>query len=300
MRETFLPYGRPSIGDTEIAAAMTCFQNGWLTTGARVREFEEVFAKRAGVKYAVAVNSCTAALHLGLIALGLGPGDEVIMPSLTFVAGAQCTREIGATPVFADIDPETLCMTAATIEAVLTPRTRAIIPMHYGGRPSGIADILALASSRGIRVLEDAAHAAGMLEDGRWSGTLSDGAAYSFYPTKNITTGEGGMFVTNDRAMMERVRVLSLHGMNKDAWKRYTAGGSWRYDVVEPGYKYNLTDVAAAMGVVQLERLEELQARRDAIARAYLKALDGIPGVTPASQMLTAPDRHSWCMFVVL
>jgi dTDP-4-amino-4,6-dideoxygalactose transaminase len=299
MRSAPLPYGRPSVGEDEIAGVLDCLRNGWLTTGSRVREFEQAFAELSGVRYAVALNSCTAALHLGLIALGVGPGDEVVMPSLTFVAGAQCARECGATPVFADVDEATLCITAETIAPVLTERTRAIMPMHYGGQPSGIGGIVELARSRGIRVLEDAAHCVGMLEQGRWAGALSDCAAYSFYPTKNITTGEGGMFLTNDADLMEEVRMLSLHGMNRDAWKRYTAGGSWRYDVVKPGFKYNLTDLAAAIGIGQLARLEELQQRRELLAQTYIEALRPIPGLRPVGEMLALPDRHAWCMFVL-
>lgn len=270
-----------------------------MTTGPSVKALEDRFTEMSGVPHAVALNSCTAALHLGLIALGVGPGDEVVMPSLTFVAGAQCAREIGAVPVFADVDERTLTVTVETIAAVTTPRTRCIIPMHYAGRPAPVDEIVAFARPRGIKVLEDAAHSVGMLSRGRWAGATSDAAAFSFYPTKNITSGEGGLLLTKDGDLASRVRRLSLHGMSRDAWKRYTAGGSWRYDVVELGYKYNLPDIGAAIALAQLDRLGELQAERERLARHYLRRLTGIPGVTPITQFLRSPDRHAWCMFVI-
>ena len=300
MRSTFLPYCRPVLTEEEIAAVVTSLRNGWLTTGPMVKELEASFVRASGVKHAVALNSCTAALHVGLHALGVGPGDEVIMPSLTFVAGAQCTLELGATPVFADVDPETLSITVDTIAPLVNERTKAIIPMPYGGRPLDIATIVEFAHERGIRVLEDAAHAVGMLDRGEWSGARSDAAAYSFYATKNLTTAEGGILLTNDDAIAERARVLGLHGMDKDAWKRYTATGSWRYDVTEPGFKYNLADPLAAIGVEQLKRLDAMQARRDQIAKRYIDGLAQLPGFSVQKRPHNAGDRHSWCMFAIL
>lgn len=299
MRNEFLPYCRPDVGEAEIAAVADSMRNGWLTTGPKVRQFEEAFAQASGVKHAVAVNSCTAALHIGLLAAGVQPGDDVVMPSLTFVAGAQCTLEAGARPVFCDVNAQTLTADLETIEAALTPKTKAIVAMPYGGRPMDIRAVADFARERGIAVIEDAAHAAGMLDRGEWAGTHSALAAYSFYATKNLTTAEGGILLTNDDAVMERVRVLSLHGMDRDAWKRYTARGSWRYEVREPGFKYNMPDIAAAMGIVQLERLEELQRRRDEIARRYLEAFADLPGVNCQAPTANPGDRHSWCMFVV-
>jgi dTDP-4-amino-4,6-dideoxygalactose transaminase len=295
----FLPYCRPDVGEAELNAIAECIRNGWLTTGPKVKEFEAAFARAAGVKHAVAVNSCTAALHIGLLAAGVEPGDDVVMPALTFVAGAQCSLEIGAHPVFCDVEPDTLSATVETIEAALTPKTKAIIAMPYGGRPMGIERIVAFARERGIAVIEDAAHAAGMLDDGAWAGTHSALAAYSFYATKNLTTAEGGMLVTNDDHVAERVRILSLHGMDKDAWKRYTAKGSWQYDVREPGFKYNMPDIAAAMGLVQLERLDEMQRRRHEIAQRYLEAFSGVPGIYCQAPPQGPRDRHAWCMFVI-
>jgi dTDP-4-amino-4,6-dideoxygalactose transaminase len=245
------------------------------------------------------LNSCTAALHVGLLAAGVGPGDDVITPSLTFVAGAQCALEVGARPVFCDVDPDTLTATVETIEAVLTPKTKAIIAMPYAGRPQDVERIVAFAKPRGIAVIEDAAHATGMLDKGEWAGTRSTLAAYSFYATKNLATAEGGMLLTNDDEIMERVRILSLHGMDRDAWKRYTQRGSWRYDVREPGFKYNMPDLAACLGIAQLQRLDAMQARRDEIAAQYRESLAGLPGVTRQADPQNAGDRHSWCMYVI-
>lgn len=299
MRESFLPYCRPDTGDAEAAAAAECIRNGWLTTGPKVREFEAAFAAEAGVRYAVAVNSCTAALHIGLLAAGVQPGDDVVMPSLTFVAGAQCTLEIGARPVFCDVDPQTLTSEVAHFASALTPKTRAIIAMPYAGRPYDASALAAFCKERGIVFIEDAAHAAGMLDRGAWAGTYSDLAAFSFYATKNLTTAEGGMLLTNNDAIVDAARVLSLHGMDKDAWKRYTQRGSWRYEVRRPGFKYNMPDIAAAMGLVQLQRLSGMQRRRDEIAARYQAALAEIPGISCQSPAERTGDRHSWCMFVV-
>ncbi len=299
MREEFLPYCRPTLSDLELSEAVRALRDGWLTTGPNVARFEREFAQTAGARNAVAVNSCTAALHVALRAFGVGPGDEVVMPSLTFVAGAQCTLELGATPVFADIDAKTLCITPETIHRVLTQRTRVIVPMPYAGRPLDIRAIVELAHRRGIKVLEDAAHAVGMLDRGAWAGTQSDAAAYSFYATKNMTTCEGGMLLTNDDGLAERARSLAQHGMDRDAWKRYTVSGSWRYDVKEPGYKYNLPDPLAAIGIAQLRRLRELQARREELAALYTNALAGIPGIVVPAPPRNPRDRMSWCMYVV-
>jgi len=300
MRTEFLPYYKPALTPREIAHAVKSLTEGWLTTGPTVREFELEFAEACGVKHAVALNSCTAALHVALHALDIGPGDEVITPSLTFVAGAQCTRELGATPVFADVDPETLSVTRETIEAVITPRTRAIITMPYAGRPLDVEPIVTFARERGIEVIEDAAHAVGMLDRGRWAGVHSRAAAYSFYATKNLTTCEGGMLVTNDDALADRARILGLHGMDRDAWKRYTAQGSWAYDVCEPGFKYNMPDPLAAIGLEQLENLPSMQARRDELAHSYIDQLREVSGISVQASPAHPGDRHSWCMFIVM
>ena len=299
MRGSYLPYCRPELSNDELSGALGALRNGWLTTGPNVQTFEAEMAAVAGVRNAVAMSSCTAALHVALRAFGIGPGDEVIMPSLTFLAGAQCTLELGATPVFADVDPRTLSITPESIHRVLSARTKAIVPMPYAGRPLDIAAIVDLARARGLHVLEDAAHAAGMLDRGEWAGTRSDAAAYSFYATKNLTTCEGGMLLTNDDDLAARARSLALHGMDRDAWKRYTAAGTWRYDVHEPGYKYNLPDPLAAIGLGQLHRLDAMQARRHELAALYEQGLKEIPGIGLPAGPVNEGDRVSWCMYVV-
>jgi dTDP-4-amino-4,6-dideoxygalactose transaminase len=299
MRKTFLPYCRPDTAAAESMAVQECIENGWLTTGPKVREFEAAFASASGLKHAIALNSCTAALHVGLLAAGVKPGDDVVMPALTFVAGAQCTVEIGANPVFCDVDAETLTADVRHFEAALTPNTKALIAMPYAGRPMNVKRLAEFARERGLALIEDAAHAVGMLDGGEWAGAHSKLAAYSFYATKNLTTAEGGMLVTNDDVIAERVRELSLHGMDRDAWKRYTAGGSWRYDVRAPGFKYNMPDIAAAMGLVQLRRLDAMQRRRHELAERYIDAFSRVPGLACQAQPADAGDLHSWCMFVL-
>jgi dTDP-4-amino-4,6-dideoxygalactose transaminase len=298
-RQTFLPYCRPAIGEEEIEAVTRALLNGWLTTGPQTAAFEQAFARACGVPHAVALNSCTAGLHLVLAALGIGPGDEVVMPSLTFVAGAQCAIELGARPVLCDVEPDTFAVSLRTIAPRVTTRTKAVITMPYAGRPLGVAEIADFARERRIAIIEDAAHGAGTLDRGQWPGACSDAAVYSFYATKNLTTGEGGMLVTNHASLAERVRLLSLHGMSRDAWQRYSNGGSWRYDVLEPGYKYNMPDVLASIGLVQLQRLPSLQRRRAELAARYYAGLADLPGLRSQPSCKHPGDRHSWCMFAV-
>jgi dTDP-4-amino-4,6-dideoxygalactose transaminase len=300
VRAGFLPYARPDVTDLEIASVVESLKNGWLTTGPRTAALEEAFARAAGVRHAVALNSCTAALHLGLLALGIGEGDEVVTPSLTFVAGAQCVLEVGARPVFCDVDLDTLSVSVETIEPVVTSRTKAIVVLPFAGRPLGIRKICDFARERGIAVIEDAAHAVGMLDRRSWSGVHSTVAAYSFYATKNVAAGEGGMLVTNDGGVADRVRRLSLHGMTRDAWRRYQQGGSWRYDVLEPGFKYNMPDIAAAVALTQFSRLGQMQSRREEIAAKYLEAIAELHGMRAQRLPEGQGDRHSWCMFPLL
>jgi UDP-4-amino-4-deoxy-L-arabinose-oxoglutarate aminotransferase len=296
-----IPYCKPSLDDSDVDAVVAVLRSGWLTTGPNVIELEREFARLCGVRHAVALSSCTAALHLGLHAVGIGPGDEVIMPSLTFVAGAECVLHLGATPVFADVDDKTLCITPKTIANVITAKTRAVIPMHYGGYPLDIHGIVEQARRHGFKVLEDAAHAVGTLDSrGSWPGQYSDGAAFSFYATKNITGGEGGMFVTNDAILADRVRILSLHGMDKDAWKRYELGKRCTYDVVEIGYKYNMSDIVGGLLKAQLARLSTLQDKRHRLARIYYEGLQGVRGISPVAGWPAPPAQHSWCLFAVL
>ncbi|GAC1574716.1 MAG: DegT/DnrJ/EryC1/StrS family aminotransferase [Candidatus Elarobacter sp.] len=301
MRDSFLPYCRPTLDESDVDRVVASLRRDWLTTGPNVRELERRFEDLTGMAHAVAVNSATAGLHLALVARSVGSGDEVVLPSLSFVAAAHCVHHCGATPVFCDVEPDTLCASVRTIDAVVTPRTRAIITMPYAGRPTALGTIAAYAHGRGIAVIEDAALGVGTLDAGAWPGAESDCAVFSFYATKNVTSAEGGLLVTNDGDLAERVRLLALHGLNRDAWNRYTAGGTWRYDVTEFGFKYNMTDLAAALALAQLEKFEAMQARRAQIARHYCEALSAMPGIEPAALARLGPgDRHSWCVFPIL
>jgi dTDP-4-amino-4,6-dideoxygalactose transaminase len=277
-----VPFAPPALGREEIAALAAVIESGWLTTGPRVREFEERFASYVGAAHAVAVNSCTAALHLSLLAAGVGPGDEVITTPLTFCATANTIVHTGATPVFADIDPVALTIDPNAIERAIGARTRAIMPVHYGGRPADMDPIAGLASHHGLTVIEDAAHCVEGVYRGRKIGSLSRFTAFSFYATKNLTTGEGGMLTTDCGESAERIRIAALHGMSRDAWGRYTGGGRAHYDVVLPGFKYNLTDLQAAIGLCQLDRLAANLERRERLWKLYDEGLGGLPVRRPA------------------
>jgi dTDP-4-amino-4,6-dideoxygalactose transaminase len=268
----YLPFARPSITEREKQAVLDVLDSGWLTTGPRTKLFEERFAAMVGTRHAIALNSATAALHLALEALGVGPDDDVIVPTWTFAASAEVVAYRGARPVLVDVDARTLNATPEAILAAVTPRTRAVIAVHIAGRPVEIERLVALLEPGGIAVVEDAAHAFPSRiggTTGRYAGTFGRAGAFSFYATKTITTGEGGMLVTDDDAIAERARIMSLHGISRDAWNRYAASGSWYYEIEDAGYKYNMTDIAAALGLVQLERAEELLAARRSIAAAY-------------------------------
>jgi len=275
----WLPFHRPSIGDEEIAAVVDSLRSGWLTTGPKTAEFEHAFAARLGVPDALALCSGTAALHLALRVLGIGPGDDVIVPAYTFTATAEAVVLVGARPVLADVDPATCNLRAADLERACTSRTRAVMPVHVAGLPCAMGPILDFARAHGLAVVEDAAHALPARDRGRWVGTLGDAAAFSFYATKNLTTGEGGMLVLRDPQAAERARRLALHGLSRAAWTRYTGAGSWRYEVVESGFKYNLTDLAASLGLVQLAKLEGLHRRRTRLATRYDDGLAQVDAV---------------------
>lgn len=271
MRNGFLPYCLPDIGEHEIQSVIETLRSGWITTGPKVKEFEEAFRRYTGAAHAVAVSSCTAALHLSLAALGIGPGDEVLVPTLTFCATANVVVHLGARPVLVDVDRHGL-FDPELAEAAITQRTKAIIPVHYAGQPCEMDRIEAFASRYGLHVIEDAAHAVGASYQGRKIGVHSTAVAFSFYATKNMTTGEGGMVTTSDGSLAERIRCLALHGMSRDAWRRYSQAGHWYYEVLEPGYKYNMTDLQAALGLPQLDRLDAFIDRRRQIARRYEEA----------------------------
>jgi dTDP-4-amino-4,6-dideoxygalactose transaminase len=302
MTAAFIPFALPDIGEEEIAEVVDTLRSGWVTTGPKAKRFEDDFTAFLGDAslHSMAVNSATAGLHLALEALGVGPGDEVITTTHTFTATAEVVRYLGADVVLVDIDPATLCIDVAAVEAAITPRTKAIVPVHYAGRAADMQPLLALAKRHGLKVVEDAAHALPTTCGGRLVGTLaSDACVFSFYANKTITTGEGGMVVTRDAALAQRVKVMRLHGISRDAFDRFTAKvPSWYYEIVAPGYKYNLTDIAAALGIHQLRRARDFQARRAAIAQAYdtgfaeLPALITPPGPGPG-------DLHAWHLYVL-
>lgn len=292
-----LPFARPDISEGDIGAVVDVLRSGWITTGNQVRAFESAFAERIGTAHAIALNSATAALHLALDAIGLQRDDEVIIPTITFTASAEVARYFDAVPVLVDVLAENLCIDPAAIESAITPRTRAIMPVHLAGHPADMDSIMTIARRHNLQVVEDAAHTLPSVYRGRHVGTIGQLGAFSFYATKTITTGEGGMLVTDDDAYAERARIMSLHGMSRDAWKRYTASGSWRYDVVAPGYKYNLTDIAAALGISQLARSDQLWERRKQIADRFTEAFQQYPELqVPTS----APDSvHSWHLYIL-
>ncbi len=293
-----IPFCLPDITEREIAEVVDTLRSGWLTTGPKTRRFEQAFAEYAHAPHAVALNSCTAALHMALSAVGLERGDEVITTPYTFVASAETIVYHGARPVFVDVDPHTLCLDPAKIEAAITPRTRAIVPVDIAGHPAPLDEILAIARAHGLKVVEDAAHATETWYKDRKVGSIADATAFSFYATKNLSTGEGGMLTCADDELAARARVISLHGMSKDAWKRYDKGGSWFYEIVETGFKYNLTDLAAALGLVQLARIGEMRARRQALKALLFEALGREP------ELFTLPaegagHQHAWHLFML-
>ncbi len=296
----FLPFALPDIGEEEIAEVVECLRSGWVTTGPKTRQFEQEFAAYLGGGVdAISVNSATAGLHLALESLGIGPGDEVILPTLTFTATAEVVRYLGAQPVFVDSDPRTLCIDPAAVEAAITPRTRAIMPVHYAGLACDMDAILALAARHALRVVEDAAHAFPTVYQGQLVGTLaSDITVFSFYANKTMTTGEGGMLVTRDPALAKRVRIMRLHGISQDAFARYTSRTpAWFYEVVAAGFKYNLTDIASALGLGQLRKIDAFLARRQQLAARYASALAGLPLQLPPAA--PAGSSHAWHLYVV-
>ncbi|WP_443693728.1 UDP-4-amino-4-deoxy-L-arabinose aminotransferase [Pseudomonas protegens] len=296
MNQAFLPFSRPSIGEEEIAAVEQVLRSGWITTGPKNQELEQQFAERVGARHAVALSSATGAMHITLLALGIGPGDEVITPSQTWVSTANMICLLGATPVFVDVDPDTLMSDAATIEAAITPRTKAIIPVHYAGAAFDLDPLYALADKHGIAVIEDGAHAAGTTYRGRAIGARGT-AIFSFHAIKNMTCAEGAMFVSDDEALANRVRMLKFHGLGVDAYDRLTHGRKPQAQAIEPGFKYNLADMNAAIALVQLQRLDEINAKREVLAKAYLQRLEGLP-VQPLL-LPQYPQQHAWHLFIL-
>ena len=294
----FLPFAQPDIGQEEIDEVVDTLRSGWLTGGPKVRAFEEAFREVTGADHAVALSSCTAGLHLALLAAGVGPGDEVITTPLTFPATVSVILHAGAKPILADVRMDDYNIDPAEVERRITPNTKALMPVHYGGQPCAMDALQALARDHGLRTIEDAAHALGARYRGRPVGALSDAAVFSFYPIKNITTGQGGMLTTDDAKLAEQVRLLSLHGLSKGAWDRYTAGGSWAYQVLAPGFNYAMTDIQAAIGIHQIKRLESFQSRRAHLARRYDELLAGLP------EVIRPPVRdddlvHAWHLYPI-
>jgi dTDP-4-amino-4,6-dideoxygalactose transaminase len=307
--QPFMPFALPEIGEEEIAEVVDTLRSGWVTTGGKAKRFEADFVAflQGGADqapdqpplHAIAVNSATAGLHLALEALGIGPGDEVITTTHTFTATAEVVRYLGADVKLVDIDPATLNINPALIEAAITPRTKAIMPVHFAGLAAPMQAVLAIAKKHGLKVVEDAAHALPTTHAGQLVGTLaSDATVFSFYANKTITTGEGGMLVTRDAAVAARAKVMRLHGINRDAFDRFSATvPSWYYEVTAPGFKYNLTDIAASLGIHQLKRLPAFQAHREQLAAQYNTALAGLPLLLPPAA--PAGDVHAWHLYVV-
>jgi perosamine synthetase len=304
-RATYLPFALPDIDDSEFALVKEALDSGWITTGPKTKQFEAEFAKAVGAKHAIAVNSCTAAMHLALEASGVQRGDEVITTPYTFAATAEVVRYFDARPVLVDICADDFNIDPALIEAAITSRTKAIIPVHIGGLPAAMDMIHALAARHQLAVIEDAAHAFPASYQGQRTGSANPHTAgrfphficFSFYATKTIATGEGGMLCTDDDDLADRCRIMALHGISRDAWKRYTAEGSWYYEIIAPGYKYNMTDVAAAMGLAQLAKAERMWRQRTAIAKQYHQAFHR------ASQLQIPHDRvdcrHAWHLYML-
>jgi perosamine synthetase len=305
MRDGFLPFAQPDIGEAERQQVQEVLHSGWLTTGRKAQRFESEFAAAVSARHAVAVNSCTAAMHLALEAAGLEQGDEVITTPYTFAATAEVVRYFGATPVLVDVRPEDLNLDPVLIEQTITERTRAIIPVHIGGLPAEMDAICEIAATHGLAVIEDAAHAFPAQYRGRAIGAsnarppapTAHAVCFSFYATKTITTGEGGMITTADGRLAERCRIMGLHGIGKDTWNRYTEKAPWHYQIVAPGFKYNMTDLAAAMGLAQLGRAERLWQRRAQIARQYNEAFVVVPELQIPHDR---PDcQHAWHLYML-
>lgn len=300
MTTDFITFGAPDIQDAEIEEVEACLRSGWLGTGPRVARFESDFARYKGLApaCAAALNSCTAALHVGMVAANLEPGSEVITTPLTFCATANAIIHAGLTPVLADVDPVTQCIDPDAIEAAITSRTSAILPVHFAGRPCDMDRIVQIADRHGLMVIEDCAHAIETEYKGRKAGTIGDIGCFSFYSTKNVATGEGGMIIASDEALISRAKVLALHGMSKDAWHRFSDSGYRHYQVVDVGFKYNMMDLQAAIGLHQLARVERSWARREIIWRRYNTAFADLPLGLPAPS--EEGTRHAYHLYTVM
>ncbi len=300
-RSTFLPFALPDTDGTELQQVAEALEKGWLTTGPKTKQFEKEFGDRVGAKHAIALNSCTAAMHLALEAIGLQPGDEVITSPYTFAATAEVIRYFDATPVFVDVSAGCFNMRPDLIEAAITAKTKAIIPIHIAGLPADLDPIAEIARKYNLAIIEDAAHAFPCHYKNRQIGTALDGLkhfiCYSFYATKTITTGEGGMLCTDNDEFADRCRIMALHGISRDAWKRYTAEGTWYYEIVAPGYKYNLTDIASGLGLAQLAKADRMWQRRHDIAQRYHQAFQNHPAFQlPVDR---SDCQHAWHLYIL-
>jgi dTDP-4-amino-4,6-dideoxygalactose transaminase len=302
----FIPYCMHTIENDEIQEVVDTLKSNWLTSGHKTIDFENQFANYIGSKYAIAVSSCTAALHLALSVCGIKDGDEVITTPLTFAATTEVIEYQNAKPIFVDVDPSSFNINVDLIEEKISSRTRAILPVHYGGIPCDLNTIYQIANRHDLFVIEDAAHAVGTVYQNRKVGSFGNPTAFSFYPTKNITTAEGGVITTNDEAMADKMKILSLHGISKDAWKRYTSQGQWYYEIHELGYKYNFTDIQAALGLHQLKKLDQFNSVRERYARLYFEEFCLIPAIQMPDwyHLYFDKDRfpgikNSWHLFVI-
>jgi len=301
MRNTFLVFGNPQIEEDEIQEVVDCLRSGWISTGPRVAQFEELFKAYIGSKHALALNSCTAGLHLSMIVAGLKPGDEVITTPMTFAATANAILHTGASPVFVDIELSSMTIDPALIEKKVSPKTKAILPVHLCGRPCSMDRIMEIAKQHKLLVIEDAAHAIEAQYRGRKIGTIADMTVFSFYVTKNLVTGEGGMVTTDNDEYAEKIQTYGLHGMSKGAWRRYSDEGFKHYQIIFPGFKYNMMDIQAALGIHQLKRLEAGLARREEIWKRYDEAFKDLPLLTPAPpEKNTRHARHLYTILVKL
>ncbi len=298
MRADFLRFAIPEIGEEEIAEVIDCMRSGWLTTGSKAGRFEKDFAAYLQVPYALAVNSATAGLHLALEAIGIGSGDEVITSPYTFTASAEVIVYLGADPVFVDIDPETFNINPSNIEPSITRKTKAILPVHFGGQASNMSPIMENARRHGLKVIEDAAHALPCTYKGQMIGTIGDATVFSFYATKPLATGEGGMVVTTLEGVARRIKIMRLHGIDRDVWDRYTSTKpDWHYEVVAPGFKYNMPDLMAAIAIHQLKKIDQFQKRREEVAGRYTEAFSDLPLKTPC--VARPGDKHAWHLYVI-
>lgn len=297
VRSHFLPYHLPSIGEEEIQSVVETLRSGWLTTGAKVRQFEQDFKSKVGARHAVALNSCTAALHLALEAVGVQAGDEVIVPTMTFAATGEVVTYLGAKPVLIDCRPDNLTLDVNQLERMITSKTKAIIPVHFAGHPCEMIPLMEIARAYNLRVIEDAAHSLPAWYQGVMIGSIGDITCFSFYATKTITTGEGGMATTQHAEWADHMRMMSLHGMSRNAWSRYGANGSWSYEICHAGHKYNLTDLAGSLGIEQLKKCDRFFEVREHFARLYTDGLKDLPEIMCPS--VASNVQPSWHLYVI-